>query len=63
MLDPRSEESFRQFQNHPLWQTLNAVKTNQVYQVDSGYWSFGNLLAANAILDDLFRYLLPTDQP
>jgi iron complex transport system substrate-binding protein len=63
MLDPRSEESFQQFQNHPLWQTLNAVKTNQVYQVDSGYWSFGNLLAANAILDDLFRYLLPTDQP
>jgi iron complex transport system substrate-binding protein len=60
MLDPRSEQSFQQFQNHPLWQTLKAVKTNRVYQVDSGYWSFGNILAANAILDDLFRYLLPT---
>lgn len=62
MLDPRSTEAFQQFQKHPLWQTLQAVKTNQVYEVDSGYWSFGNILAANAILDDLFRYLLQTNQ-
>jgi iron complex transport system substrate-binding protein len=61
LLDPRSENSFQQFQNHRLWQTLSAVKANRVYPVDSGYWSFGNILAANAILDDLFRYLLPHD--
>jgi iron complex transport system substrate-binding protein len=29
-----------------------------VYTVDSGYWIFGNILSANAILDDLSKYLL-----
>lgn len=56
-LDPGSESSFERFQTSPLWQTLRAVKNNQVYTVDSGYWIFGNILAANAILDDLFKYL------
>lgn len=57
-LDPGSEDSFQQFQSSALWQTLKAVKNKQVYAVDSGYWSFGNILAANAILDDLFKYLV-----
>lgn len=56
-LDPGSEDSFQKFQSSALWQTLKAVKNKQVYAVDSGYWSFGNILAANAILDDLFKYL------
>lgn len=58
-LDPGAEDSFRAFQSSSLWQTLNAVKNDRVYVVDSGYWIFGNILAANAILDDLFRYLVP----
>jgi iron complex transport system substrate-binding protein len=57
-LDPGAEDSFRKFQTSPLWQTLKAVKNNRVYVVDSGYWAFGNILAANGILDDLFQYLL-----
>lgn len=58
-LDPGAEESFEAFQSSPLWQNLEAVKNDQVYVVDSGYWIFGNVLAANAILDDLFQYLVP----
>lgn len=57
-LDPGSEENFQKYQNSPLWQTLNVVKNNRVYTVDSGYWIFGNILSANAILDDLDKYLL-----
>lgn len=57
-LDPGSEENFQKYQNSPLWQQLNVVKNNRVYTVDSGYWIFGNILSANAILDDLVKYLL-----
>lgn len=57
-VDPGGEDSLRIFQTSPLWQMLNAVQQEQVYVVDSGYWIFGNILAANAILDDLFKYLI-----
>ena len=62
-IDPGAEDSFKGFQNRPLWQTLNAVKNGRVYVVDSGYWLFGNILAANAILDDLFKYLVEDWEP
>ncbi|BAB73912.1 iron-siderophore ABC transporter substrate-binding protein [Anabaena sp. FACHB-709] len=57
-LDPGAEESFQKYQNTPLWQKLDVVKNQRVYAVDSGYWIFGNILSANAILDDLFKYLV-----
>ncbi len=57
-LDPGSEENLQKYQNNPLWQKLNVVKNNRVYTVDSGYWIFGNILSANAILDDIYKYLL-----
>lgn len=57
-LDPGAENNLKKYQNSPLWQTLNVVKTNQVYTVDSGYWIFGNILSANAILDDIWKYLI-----
>jgi iron complex transport system substrate-binding protein len=57
-LDPGAEENFKTYTNSPLWQMLNVVKNNRVYTVDSGYWIFGNILSANAILDDLVKYLL-----
>lgn len=56
-LDPGSEESFKQYQNSQLWQLLDVVKNNRVYRVDSAYWISGNVLSANAILDDLYKYL------
>ncbi|MBW4564783.1 MAG: iron-siderophore ABC transporter substrate-binding protein [Mojavia pulchra JT2-VF2] len=57
-LDPGAEENFQKYKNSPLWQTLNVVKKNRVYTVDSSYWIFGSVLSANAILDDLVKYLL-----
>ena len=62
VVDPGAEDSFKGFQNRPLWQALSAVKNGRVYVVSSGYWIFGNILAANAILDDLFRYLISEEE-
>jgi iron complex transport system substrate-binding protein len=59
-LDPGAEENFQKYQNSPLWQTLNVVKNKRVYTVDSGYWVFGSILSANAVLDDIFKYLIET---
>ncbi|VEP12973.1 Iron siderophore-binding protein [Hyella patelloides LEGE 07179] len=57
MLDPDSEDNFQRYQGSPLWQKLNVVQHDHVYTVDSGYWYLGNIMAANAILDDLEQYL------
>lgn len=57
-IDPGAMFSFESYKNSPLWQTLNVVKQNKVYIVDSGHWVFGNILSANAILDDIVRHLL-----
>ncbi|KST65990.1 iron-siderophore ABC transporter substrate-binding protein [Mastigocoleus testarum] len=60
MLDPGAEENFKRYQESPLWQKLNVVQNKRVYTVDSSYWWLGNILAANAILDDLNKYLINT---
>jgi iron complex transport system substrate-binding protein len=44
--------------NSPIWSTLQAVQNNQVYQVDINRWHGNGPLAANLILDDLFKYLV-----
>lgn len=41
----------------PLWQQLNAVQQGKVYEMPS-YWIGYSILTANAVLDDLFRYLV-----
>jgi iron complex transport system substrate-binding protein len=48
-----------QLKSSPLWKNLKAVKENKVYVVPS-YWIGSGLLAANAIIDDLFKYLVNT---
>jgi len=57
-VDPGARDLFQKYQSTSLWQTLNVVHNQQVYSVDSSYWVFGSILSANAILDDLFKYLL-----
>jgi iron complex transport system substrate-binding protein len=61
MLNQGAEESFKMYQKSELWQLLKAFKNNKVYIVDSSYWYFGNILAANAVLDDISKYLLATE--
>lgn len=46
---------------NPLWQKLKAVQNNRVYLVPD-YWIGSGILAANAIVDDLYKYLLDSKQ-
>lgn len=54
-----AQQKWEELQADPLWQQLNAVQNNRVYFVPS-YWIGSGPLAANAILDDLFKYLIAT---
>lgn len=42
----------------PLWKKLKAVRDGQVYPVDGWSWVVANPLAANAVIDDLEKYLV-----
>jgi iron complex transport system substrate-binding protein len=57
----KDEESLifvERLKNHPLWSQLNAVQQNKVYSVNAEHWYGGDIVAANLVLDDLFKYLL-----
>jgi iron complex transport system substrate-binding protein len=45
----------------PLWSTLSAVQQGYVYEVP-GYWIGDGPIAANLIIDDLFKYLVEAPQ-
>lgn len=42
----------------PLWSTLSAVQQDRVYEVPGEYWIGDGPIAANLIIDDLFKYLI-----
>ena len=53
----RIQNNLEQLKSDPLWLQLNAVKQGKVYQVPD-YWIGYGPLAANAVIDDLFKYIL-----
>ncbi len=44
-------------QQNPLWNNLRAVRSNQVYFVDSAHWYGFDVLAMYEVLNDLYQYL------
>lgn len=56
----QAQQKLSELKADPLWQQLNAVQQDKVYQVPS-YWIGSGPLAANRIIDDLFKYLV--EQP
>jgi iron complex transport system substrate-binding protein len=53
-------DKLRELTNRPLWLQLDAVKNGKVYEVKADVWQNGyGPVAANLILDDLGRALLP----
>ena len=61
--DEGSMEIFEQLQKSPLWNQLKAVQRKQVYPVNLATWRGGNPLAADAVIDDLFTYLVDSRAP
>ena len=55
--DPAIHDTYRHWTAHPLWQRLTATQAGRVYEVDTVNWIMGGgILAANAMLDDLYRH-------
>lgn len=55
--DPAIARHYRHWRSHPLWQRLDAVAHERVFEVDAVNWIMGGgILAANAMLDDLYRH-------
>lgn len=61
LYDEESEEILADWQQKPLWNQLQVVQKQQVYLVDAGIWRAANPLAANLVIDDLYKYLV--EQP
>ncbi len=52
------EKFFNKLKQKPLWKTLKAVQRNHAYVVNLSTWRESNLLAADAVIDDLYKYLV-----
>ncbi|NJL39090.1 MAG: ABC transporter substrate-binding protein, partial [Leptolyngbyaceae cyanobacterium SM1_4_3] len=57
----KAQKNLEELQHDPLWKTLDVVQKNKVYFVPS-YWIGAGPIAANAVIDDLFKYLIETPQ-
>jgi iron complex transport system substrate-binding protein len=54
--DGKATELEKEWTNDPLWKSLRAVKNGKVYRVDDATWNTaGGILAANKLLDDLYK--------
>jgi len=50
------QKTYEEWTNHPLWANLDAVKNDQVIQVNEVIWnSAGGYITANMMLDDLYE--------
>ena len=57
------KEAFEKLQKNPLWNKLKVVQNNRVYLVDSDPWYRDHsILGVNAVIDDLFKYLVNLPQ-
>ncbi|MEX0270786.1 ABC transporter substrate-binding protein [Leptolyngbyaceae cyanobacterium UHCC 1019] len=60
MMTTDDRKQLEDLKQKPLWRKLRAVQRDRVYLVDYMTWRGFNLLAANAVLDDLEKYLVNT---
>lgn len=55
--DPAVQRTFETWSSHPLWKNLQAVRQEDVYQVDPVTWNMGaGIIAANQMLDELYQH-------
>ncbi|VEP12525.1 Periplasmic binding protein [Hyella patelloides LEGE 07179] len=56
--DEESQQGLANWQQKPLWNQLKVVQNKQVYLVNSDVWRGGNPIAANLLIDDLYKYFV-----
>jgi iron complex transport system substrate-binding protein len=54
-----AQSALQKLKADPLWRQLQVVQQGKVYEVGD-YFQGGGPITANLILDDLFKYLIPT---
>lgn len=55
--DDAVQKTYEEWTSHPLWQNLDAVKANKVYQIDEVAWNMaGGIISANMMLDQLYEH-------
>lgn len=55
--DQAVEKTFTEWTDHPLWENLDAVKEDQVFQVDQVIWNMGGgIISANLMLDQIYEH-------
>lgn len=55
--DSAVQRTYDAWSGHPLWKNLQAVRRDEVYQVDPVTWNMGaGIIAANRMLDELYRH-------
>ena len=56
--------AFEQIEQSPIWQSLNAVRNDQIFRIPGGgnHWVVGTLPAALAVLEDLFTFFVRDEQ-
>lgn len=55
-----AQTTLKQLKADPLWSKLKAVQQDKVYEVSS-YWYGVGPIAANLVIDDLFKYLVESN--
>jgi iron complex transport system substrate-binding protein len=58
----RDRQTLENLLQKPLWRKLKAVQNGQVYSVDGWSWVVANPLAADAVINDIYKYLVNTPQ-
>lgn len=51
-----AQTALKRIKTDPFWLSLNVVQQNRVYEVSSSYWFGFGPIAANLVIDDLFKY-------
>jgi len=57
----KTKSILKELQSDPLWSKLEAVQQGNVYPVNGSHWIGSGPIAANLVIDDLFRYLVEED--
>lgn len=52
------QDYLKELQRKPLWRNLKAVQQNRAYSVTDSAWYGQNMIAANVIIDEFFKYLV-----
>ena len=58
VFDEESKRVLANWQQKPLWNQLKVVQNQRVYLVNHNIWRGGNPIAANLVIDDLYKYFV-----